>query len=59
VGDANLPSEIDQIGAIGAEPKIEGYSFVFPGLLQADLCPSEKSTARLRQEAQLLVLAGH
>jgi hypothetical protein len=49
---------IDQIEAIRAETKTEGYQSVFHGLLQADLPPSEKSTARLRQEAQLLVLAG-
>jgi cytochrome P450 len=49
---------IDQIEAIRAEPKREGYESVFHGLLRADLPPSEKSTARLRQEAQLLVLAG-
>lgn len=49
---------IDQIEAIRAEPKREGYESVFHGLLKADLPPSEKSTARLRQEAQLLVLAG-
>ena len=49
---------IDQIEAIHAAPKREGYESVFHGLLQADLPPSEKSTARLRQEARLLLLAG-
>ena len=49
---------IEQIEAIRAQPKNDGYQSVFHGLLQADAPASEKTTARLRQEAQLLVLAG-
>jgi cytochrome P450 len=38
--------------------KFDGDGTVFHGLLNSDLPPSEKSNFRMRQEAQLLVLAG-
>ena len=49
---------VKQIEKIRSENKMDSDGTVFHGLLNSGLPPSEKSNQRLRQEAQLLVLAG-
>ncbi|KAL9122679.1 MAG: hypothetical protein Q9187_000765 [Circinaria calcarea] len=47
-----------QIESIRCSGKLDSNGTVFHGLLNSDLPSPEKANARLRQEAQLLVLAG-
>ncbi|ERF75990.1 hypothetical protein EPUS_01356 [Endocarpon pusillum Z07020] len=55
----NMHSQwVKQIEKIRTQDKLNGNGTVFHGLLNSDLPPSEKTDQRLRQEAQLLVLAG-
>lgn len=49
---------IKQIDQIRSQEKPGSDRTIFHGILSSDLVPSEKSNQRLRQEAQLLVLAG-
>lgn len=49
---------VKQIDEIRSQEKLGSDGTIFHGILNSDLVPSEKSNQRLRQEAQLLVLAG-